>query len=73
MFLYFHDDHFTRVAKTQKTYGRFFGMIFLEESESMLNPSLQRFTTEENKKNCKNTKKSVIFFRADPHFSAKTP
>ena len=72
MFLYFHDDHLTRVAKTQKTYGRFLGMIFLEGFGPLVNPVLQWVAMEKIQLNWKNTKKNVIFFCADGLFSAKT-
>jgi len=48
-------------------------MIFLEGHKSMVIPDWQRLATRKIIKNHKNTKKSVIFFRADLRFSAKTP
>jgi hypothetical protein len=36
IFLYSHAENLTKSAKTPKTYGRFFGMIFLEGVASTL-------------------------------------
>jgi hypothetical protein len=47
-------------------------MIFSEGSGSLVIPDWQRLATHKILKNRKNTKKSVIFFRAEGHFSAKT-
>jgi hypothetical protein len=53
--------NFTTRPKKQKTYGRFFGMIFLERSKLPLSPALQQLAHQKSFKNRKSTKKSCIF------------
>jgi hypothetical protein len=69
---YTHAGNLTRSAQNRKTYGRVLGMIFLEGHRSMVVIAWQRLATRKIFKNRKNTKTSVILFRAEGHFSAKT-
>jgi hypothetical protein len=69
---YTHARNLTISAQNRKTYGRLLGMIFLEGAGSLVDSALQRLATKQNQENHENTKKSVIFFRADGPFSAKT-
>jgi hypothetical protein len=50
----------------QKTYGRFLGMIFWEEGQSVHPPQGKAVTAAKTVKNRKTTKKSSFFFRQNP-------
>jgi hypothetical protein len=68
-----HRPTFTITRENQKTYGRFFGMIFSGGVESVEYPQRQPFAGHKIPKNRKNTKKNVFFLERPPRFSAKRP
>jgi hypothetical protein len=54
----------------QKTYGRFFGMIFREEVQPLHPPQGKEITAAKTLKNRKTTKNSSFFFGQKPSISA---
>jgi hypothetical protein len=56
VFLHSHAENLTLIAKTAKTYGRLFGMIFLGASAPTLTTALQWLPTIKIQKNAKNAK-----------------
>jgi hypothetical protein len=56
MSLYFHAENPTIIAKTPKTYGRLFGMIFWRASSPTLTTALQWLPIIKIPKNDKNAK-----------------
>jgi hypothetical protein len=73
MLIYFHNDNLTRSAKNQKTYGRFFGMIFLGASASTLMIVPQWLPKNKTSKKRKNENKMVNNLRRTPIFLPKWP
>jgi hypothetical protein len=68
---HYGDDYNTK-PKNQKTYGRFFGMIFFGGFRPTLMAGPQRLAKSKSIKKWKIAKKSFIFFARTPRFSSKT-